>query len=334
MFDVYDLLNSRAIEDHCRKIEHKFNTLETACIICRCTHLPLHTKRDYYKHIIDTCEDMKVGPNFHMDPDIKLFSVLQGEIERINLIHKLFVTETPNTVYTLEIQAYHAYPAERYGGVFATRLCIEDYLLKNEIHEDPANFEVRITKHWLSSSFQSSFSTEGEYITARYRQMRGAKNWELMDFWSDFKDEPYSKEHDLQAFYLNIPHPFEVGDMVYNNTIQEREKPMVIMSIPEIDPTRADSFDMQFSCFWTTPENGVYADHIGSFDNFEFHSGKVDGIDRILTGVQSLLREEIPLNVFIPAYNIIMREHATENQYMWWCPEAVIKAGLTKEYVK
>ena len=35
MIDVYELINSRAIREYCRKIEHKFNTEELAVLIYR-----------------------------------------------------------------------------------------------------------------------------------------------------------------------------------------------------------------------------------------------------------------------------------------------------------
>ena len=58
--DIYNLINSKAISEHCRKIEHKFNTEEIAVLIYRNKNLSIEEKINYYNELINNYEDCAV----------------------------------------------------------------------------------------------------------------------------------------------------------------------------------------------------------------------------------------------------------------------------------
>lgn len=51
MIDVYELINSKAISEYCRKIEHKFNTEELAVLIYRNKRMNIDKKISVYDSI-------------------------------------------------------------------------------------------------------------------------------------------------------------------------------------------------------------------------------------------------------------------------------------------
>lgn len=58
--DIYSMINSRDIAEHCRKINHQFNALETAFIVYWPKFLALREKHKAYRHIIETMPDVDV----------------------------------------------------------------------------------------------------------------------------------------------------------------------------------------------------------------------------------------------------------------------------------
>lgn len=58
--DIYNLINSKAISEHCRKIQHQFNTEELAVLIYRNKRMSVDEKISAYQELISDYPDMEV----------------------------------------------------------------------------------------------------------------------------------------------------------------------------------------------------------------------------------------------------------------------------------
>ena len=58
--DIYNLINSKAISEYCRKINHKFNIEEVAVLIHRNDKMSVKEKINAYDEIIKNYEDMEI----------------------------------------------------------------------------------------------------------------------------------------------------------------------------------------------------------------------------------------------------------------------------------
>ena len=60
MRDNYDLINSKAIGNYCRKIKYQFNTEELAVLVYRNNEMNIEEKITKYQDLIDNYPDMEV----------------------------------------------------------------------------------------------------------------------------------------------------------------------------------------------------------------------------------------------------------------------------------
>ena len=60
VMDVYNLINSKAIQKHCREIKHQFNTEELAVLIYRNKTMSIEEKISSYQELIADYPDMEV----------------------------------------------------------------------------------------------------------------------------------------------------------------------------------------------------------------------------------------------------------------------------------
>lgn len=58
--DIYSLINSKAISDHCRSIAHRFSPLEMAYLVYANDTLNIPQKHTAFEEIIRTQPDMEV----------------------------------------------------------------------------------------------------------------------------------------------------------------------------------------------------------------------------------------------------------------------------------
>ena len=58
--DDYDLINSKAIRNYCRKIKYEFNTEELAVLVYRNKKMDIFEKISKYQDLIDNYPDMEV----------------------------------------------------------------------------------------------------------------------------------------------------------------------------------------------------------------------------------------------------------------------------------
>lgn len=100
--DIYNLINSKAIAEHCRKIKHQFNTEELAVLIYRNKYMSVDEKIQAYNELITYYPDMQVIERFNCSHYDSVRDLIRGEITRLNtLVDKLKLDET-DVIYTYE----------------------------------------------------------------------------------------------------------------------------------------------------------------------------------------------------------------------------------------
>ena len=93
--DIYNLINSKAIQEHCRKIKHQFNTEELAVLIYRNKRMSIDEKITAYQELITDYPDMEVIERINCKHYDSVKDMIQEEIQRLrDLIEKLEKEET------------------------------------------------------------------------------------------------------------------------------------------------------------------------------------------------------------------------------------------------
>ena len=58
--NIYEFINSKAIREHCKKISHKFNTVEAAFLVWQSENHTMTEKLSAWQEIVDTMPDMEI----------------------------------------------------------------------------------------------------------------------------------------------------------------------------------------------------------------------------------------------------------------------------------
>lgn len=150
---------------------------------------------------------------------------------------------------------------------------------------------------------------------------------------------------DIDQIFINIPTPFEKGDILVSNNTG--------MSILE---DNNDIFVLDYLCTWRDDLNEYLAkgnydssdmigygynfvneiatevvlDHQLDYDSFEYYNGKLTGKYRILKDISSFIKGKISLELFIHSYDMFKAEFKT---YMpqFYTDEGLKLAGMTNK---
>jgi len=292
--NIYELVNSRDIREHWKKISFVPNALETAWLIWQSRKLTVAQKHSAWEEIISNMPDCQIPPSslYHGKPSLK--SYLRELMDKENEARKDFFRASKTayyngTLYTTSSSCWD--PA-----AFTTfEACIEHL---DNYESDPKKIpRYEITKFKL---------VDQEYIeeyTAVFDYNMNMRSIESMYF-----DNIFSK------LYFSFPHPFEKGDVLVRSqnktTTIAVENPcwenvVVYLSCGcENDLSQATYEDMKlrgyFGCF-----DGVRLESKHSYLDFEFVKGKLEGTNRFLTITSEFLKGKLDISDYAEMYHLI-----------------------------
>ena len=107
--DIYGLINSKAIQDHCRKIKHKFNILELTVLIYRNKKMSVEEKICAYKKLITDYEDMKIIKNYRTENHNTVKEMIKSEIERVEKLVEILKRDEEDIIYTYNYYCKNSY---------------------------------------------------------------------------------------------------------------------------------------------------------------------------------------------------------------------------------
>ena len=100
--DIYSLINSKAIQEHCRKIKHKFNTQELTVLIHRNKRMSIDEKITAYQELITDYPDMEVIERMNCKHYDSVKDMIKEEIQRVRNLKQEMQTESENMIYNYE----------------------------------------------------------------------------------------------------------------------------------------------------------------------------------------------------------------------------------------
>ena len=107
--DIYGLINSKAIQEHCRKIKHKFNILELTILIYRNKKMSVEEKICAYQQLIAEYEDMKIIKNYRTEDHNTVKEMIRSEIERVEKLIKILKEDEEDVIYTYNYYCKNSY---------------------------------------------------------------------------------------------------------------------------------------------------------------------------------------------------------------------------------
>lgn len=343
--DVYSLINSKAISEHCRKIKHEFNTEEIAVLIYRNKRMNIEEKIKAYKELIEQYPDMPVIERINCDYYDSVKDMIEEEIYRIETLSKKLRKNDKEAIYT-----YNYYWNNYWGKIIEGRnelntICktygeIKSAICK-EIEEDEETgiFSFRITKKSLSK--EDIYEIGAEYIINKDRKL------ELVNIY-DFKGDWLN----ISNICLNIPTPFKKGDLLISNSktpfseghvLSYDKFPFVLVHLCNWDKKfqerllkgNHDSSDMQGPGYLISDEGNIYCDNVFDYDCWEYFDGELNGMEQILKGISSLMKDKIGIDTFIDVYeNLKAEDKKLRHNLEIYTEEGLQLAGVSDEQIK
>jgi len=338
MIDGYQLINSKAISEHCRKINHKFNTEELAVLIYRNKRMNVNEKITAYQELINAYPDMEVIQRINCKHYNSVKDMIREEIIRIQGLREILEKDEEDVVYT-----YNSWYGsgsnpirerkDEYRDIYKTFKEVQKEI-DNELQEDEEKeiISFRIRKR--------QFSKESKYNIGAEYKVNNNRKLEMINLY-DFNSECLN----ISNICLNIPTPLKKGDLLVATSqtpfgegyVLDYERfPFVLDNLitwneqfqERLKKGNFDSSDMQGPGYIIDDNNELFWDNVFDYDNWEYFEGELKGIDRLLKTVSSLLKGEIDITLFISAYEYIKSEDNSKALFSYFTEEGLQKAGL------
>ena len=320
------------------------NTEELAVLIYRNKKMNVDEKIKLYEELIKYYPDMEVIERINCKHYDSVKEMIQEEIKRIKELKEKLEKEEQDVVYTYNYwcnRCHNGYSIviegkDEYRDIYKTFNEVID-LIDNEIKEDEEKeiISFRIRKR--------EFSKDSKYDIGAEYKLNEDRKMEMVNIY-DFKSEWL----DISNICLNIPTPFKKGDLLVGTSktpfgegfvLNYDRFPFVLKwlctwreNFQEIlDAGNHDSSDMQGPGYLISENNELYCDNIFDYDSWEYFEGKLEGIDRLLKSVSSLLKGEIDITLFISAYEKIIQEY--HSSFYWFTDEGLKLCGFSEKEI-
>ena len=341
MIDVYELINSKAISEYCRKIEHKFNTEELAVLIYRNKRMNIDEKISAYEELIKYYPDMEVIERINCKHYDSVKVMIREEIKRIKELKEKLEKEEQDVIYTYNywcncVDNIITTGKDEYRDVYKTFKEVQkeiDNELKEDEKQEIISFLIR----------KREFSKDSKYNIAAEYKLNKDRKLEMVNIY-DYKNEWL----DIQGICLNIPTPFKRGDLLIatsqtpfagGHVLNYEKFPFVLDHLitwndkfqDMLSKGNFDFSDMQGPGYIINDNNELLYDNVFDYDSWEYFEGNLKGIDRLLKSVSSLLKDEIDITLFISAYEKIIQEY--HSSFYWFTDEGLKLCGFSEKEI-
>lgn len=342
--DIYGLINSKAIKDHCRKIKHKFNILELTVLIYRNKKMSVEEKICAYKKLITDYEDMKIIKNYRTENHNTVKEMIKSEIERVEKLVEILKRDEEDIIYTYNYYCKNLYTIgivegqNEYNNIYRKFKEVKN-AIEEEIKEDEENeiLSFSIRKRTLREH-KDNFEIKADYILDENRYLKLVNVYDLK-----------SEYLDISMFCINLPVPFKRGDLLvstfyspfYEGSFLDMQKfPFVLENLITwrenfqelLDTGNYDSSDMEGTGYFITEDGKLCYDNVFDYDSWEYFEGELKGSEKLLKGVSNLIKDQIGIELFLQGYEYIKAENDLSLDI--YTKEGLELAGLNENDIK
>jgi hypothetical protein len=310
--DIYDFFNSPDIAGHCKEIERVWNILEMAVIV-NMSHRPMAEKHMAYRELLSTQEDMTLLKSLHHDGGESVHKYLRKFLEFEERNTEYFLTPDPGAVYHLEVLEKDS--SNMYDdGLYSS---FDNAVRQVEERHEHGNIErVLVTRRVLDA---------GEKVEGV--SFHVSLDGELLELWRSriFEDNDEEVRHFFEDFYIDVPAPFQKGDILKSRGFGFYNSHSGIGVLNHLDrnhphdPNRlarclqyGDTSDMYAAVYYMSNDGFLWHDRF-PYTDLAYYKGEFEGTDRLLKYVSRYLKRELDLPNLLAMQNKIMLEQLIES---------------------
>ena len=315
--DIYTFINSKAVANHCRRIKHQFNTIESAFLVQKSHRHTISEKHIAFVQITATMPDMPFKQKHACDIEFDSFhEFLRQYMACENKALQSF-KQADDCLYTYDLFSDNKWL--EWGDLFNDWESCLDYAINDYKEYDVKNFRINKRK------INSDGSTE-HYGNVTTQTVLFNKNKEPLSVdlpWSATEQEKEIFNEVFDSIWFVIPTPFTKGDIVYDPYSDKHPNtPFVLTYMDPWDTpeklerkkTWADISEMTatgiFQC--NTPMDPLLDcwDNYSYYFDLEFYNKKLVGRHKALESISLFIKGDIDLDILLNAY---MEIHKEEN---------------------
>lgn len=335
--EVYSYLNSRDVAEHCRRIGHRFDALESAFLINDSRRLSLTQKHAAFRELMAEMPDIELPEKIQRYYGrSSLFGALREKICAEEAAAELLVSGEPGMVYSYGLCDNAIGGHRRSESVFST---YEKAMAAAAEERDDEL--IIVTGSWIDTDqcIEGYLDREGQIGQIFFPSGR------------------FSGAEDLfESIWIYVPTPFEKGDLVYvpgdDTALQSvyKDRPMVLTYIDYWDKDEiavqrrretGDASDMTAYGYWLDRDGYVYDECLHDHHDLEYYRGELGGKDpqgdyRLLSAMSAYMKNEIDLHMLLIASYAIRAERAMKAAFPSWdyIEDSYRKAGIGDIYEK
>lgn len=315
--DIYEYFNSKDIAKHCRKIGKQWTPFEMAQIISR-SKRPLADRHAGWKTLMDEYPDVPVPKNMHCEGYPSMHAVIKEHIRYDDYWLSAFMRHDDGAVYM--------HIARWYDDVRHSDSVFTDF---DKAWADATDYWVREEAPviWVKKIYPNnggSIEVKFDYDQRPLYTPDVSRNSE--DESGYLPKDGFNKDMlvlDGETFYLDVPTPFEVGDILTVPKTYFFDKDNIFIVRPHDENVEklfaryrsgefGDASDMIEWGFHVEDDGILYGDHTGPIDSFEYYMGKLEGKDRLLHYLSLFMKGEIGIVELLTMQNRLVVETFTE----------------------
>ena len=343
--DIYSYLNSPDVAEHCRKLNHPFNALESAFIVNDCLHISVQEKHRLFREIMETMPDVQIDrfQEHHMH-DPSLFVCLEKQIKAEEACLRALKTGGTGKVYTYSgyhVEANWEFKSEKW---FSTYSKMVEAMKTDMEEEENGTFSFKIRMLTIDSDDEVT-----AWLNHSFEIFRIEQNYD------DFYDTQF-----LNDVWVYIPIPFQKGDLVCGigdstfYCLMKANDPIVLRWLCYWDREEGwidrrkqtgDSCDMTAYGYWLDCCGNVYDECVHAYHNLQYYRGDIQPKQRkdlhgytrdlrLLKAISAYMKGEINVNMLLIANDAIRTERQWKEVFPGWdyLEEVYEKAGIGDIY--
>jgi hypothetical protein len=301
--DIYRFFNSRDVAEHCIRAGKVWNTLEMAVIIRMSENrTALKERQDAYRELLSEYPDMPVPKNHHGYTGDSVHYHLGRYLETESSVMEKFSLVEPDTMYRIGISN----PSEGICWAeepFSSPGKALEYGRDEWKPEEAESFTLE--KRWFDS--KSYITVKMDYSGAPLFVSWGGNPCEI----------DCDAIHFLDSFYIDIPAPFQPGDILYGSWGAGNKTGLIVVDYIRCNDKKlhasklkrgGDMSDMTYSGYSFVGDSLFWDWHF-CYSDLEYFRGELTGKERLLQCAGWLIQEKISVGAFSVMQNKIMMEH-------------------------
>ena len=335
--DILRFVNSKAIREHLKKINYKFNTLEAAYLIYFCRSLTFEERHKAWKELINTMPDMAPAEYFDKhwwEPyGDSIHSCLKQHMENEREILDEFLKIKNGAFFVRMYDKYdkdydiYVYPRFEYlmTNIDDTYDFINKFI-KDDDEDVVHSYTICCQPNDSRKQFYVTFNRDGDALTVEVA--------------AEHQDKP-SLDILLETMWFAFPTPFKRGDIVIDN---QRPESSQLWSGPFVfDETAAewltrrgkkghDYTDMTANGWFQNEDGTIYGECMHDYMSLEYYPiKKIEGVQKVLLALSNRIKGEIDEELFANAYHSILLEEYVKRVRPYWITDEGLKFEGLKE---